>query len=449
MLATAVDLAARCRAVGRGGFDEDVRIRGKPNSLRILYFSPRECWPSNTGARLRDFHLATQLARQGELVYLGLRNAQDPPRVDPPTESGFAGYHVVERNAAFSLPNLVRGFVGPVPVTLLNYQCKNARVELVRLLRNHKFDSVQVEGVHLLDYVDIVRRESPQTAVVADWHNIESEIMWRYSEGANALKRLYARRTARLIEDMETLFLRRCDAHTMASQREKASLNQRVPCAMIHLIGNGVDVGAHASAQIDAAWVKAGQPEPEGRNVLFVGSMDYHANIDAALQFGREVWPLIRNLLPGSKFLIVGRNPGEAVQAMARESGIHVTGTVDDVRAFYHKALAVVVPLRIGSGTRLKILEAMAAGVPVVSTALGAEGIDVTDGRDILIAESANDFVAAIVRLASSPDLAQLLREGGRALVTSLYDWPALGEKLFRVHCETVQRVRSRPNLKT
>ena len=87
--------------------------------------------------------------------------------------------------------------------------------------------------------------------------------------------------------------------------------------------------------------------------------------------------------------------------------------------------------------------------VTPLSTALGAEGIDVTDGRDILIAESANDFVAAIVRLASSPDLAQLLREGGRALVTSLYDWPALGEKLFRVHCETVQRVRSRPNLKT
>jgi polysaccharide biosynthesis protein PslH len=430
----------RCRWPRRS--DKDVRIRGKPNLLRILYFSPRECWPPNTGARLRDFHLATQLARRGEVVYLGLRNRQDPPRVDPPAESGFADYRVVERNASFSLPNLLRGFVGPAPVTLLNYQCRSARAELVRLLRNRKFDSVQIEGVHLLDYVDIVRRESPQTAVIADWHNIESEIMWRYSEEANALKRLYARRTASLIEDMETLFLLRCDAHTMASQREKASLSQRVPGAVIHLIGNGVDVGAYANNQIDAAWAKAGQPEPEGGNVLFVGSMDYHANIDAAVQFAREVWPLIRNRLPASHFLIVGRNPGEAVQAMAREPGIHVTGTVDDVRSFYHKALAVVVPLRIGSGTRLKILEAMAAGVPVVSTALGAEGIDVTDGKDILIAESPNDFVAAVTRLASSPDLAQLLRAGGRALVTRLYDWPALGEKLFRVHCETLERVR-------
>jgi len=417
--------------------------------LRILYFSSRECWPLNTGARLRDFHLASQLARRGEVVYLGLRNPKDPPPVDPPADSGFAGFQLVEKNASFSLPNLVRGFVGPVPVTLLNNKSNRARAALVQLLRIHKFDSVQMEGVHLLPYVDLIRKESPETAVVADWHNIESEIMWRYSEAANPLKKVYARRTARLIEAMETLLLRRADAHTMASHREKATLNQRVPGAIIHVIGNGVDVAAHTSAQIEAAWTKTGEPEPAVGNVLFVGSMDYHANIDAAVQFGREVWPLIRNQMPGSQFLIVGRNPSEAVQALAGEPGIRVTGTVEDVRAFYYNALAVVVPLRIGSGTRLKILEAMAAGVPVISTALGAEGIDVKDGKDILIAESPDDFVAAITRLAASPDLAQLLSDGGRALVASHYDWPALGEQLFRVHCETAERVHARASLKT
>ncbi len=410
--------------------------------MQILYFSSRECWPLNTGARLRDFHLASQLGRRGEVVYLGLRNPKDPPPVDPPADAGFAGFELVEKNASFSLPNLVRGFAGPVPVTLLNNQSNRARAALVRLLRNRKFDSVQMEGVHLLPYVDIIRQESPETAIIADWHNIESEIMWRYSEAANPLKKLYARRTAGLIERMETLLLRRSDAHTMASQREKATLGQRVPGAIIHVIGNGVDVAAHTSAQIDGAWAKAGEPKPVGGSVLFVGSMDYHANIDAALQFGREVWPMMRNRLPSAQFVVVGRNPSEAVQALAREPGIRVTGTVDDVRAFYHKALAVVVPLRIGSGTRLKILEAMAAGVPVVSTALGAEGIDVTDGKDILIAETPDDFVAAITRLASSPELAQVLSDGGRALVAGHYDWPALGEKLFQVHCETAERTR-------
>ncbi|MGA7414821.1 MAG: glycosyltransferase family 4 protein [Bryobacteraceae bacterium] len=417
--------------------------------MRILYFSSRECWPLNTGARLRDFHLASQLARRGEVVYLGLRNPKDPPPVDPPVDAGFAGFQLVEKNASFSLPNLVRGFAGPVPVTLLNNQSSPARAALVQLLRNRKFDSAQIEGVHLLPYVDVIRQESPGTAIIADWHNIESEIMWRYSDAANPLKKLYARRTARLIEEMETILLRRSDAHTMASQREKATLGQRVPGAVIHVIGNGVDVAAHASDQIDAAWTRAGGPEPVGGNVLFVGSMDYHANIHAALQFGREVWPMIRNRLPGSQFLVVGRNPSDAVKALAADPGIRVTGTVDDVRAFYYKALAVVVPLRIGSGTRLKILEAMAAGVPVVSTALGAEGIDVTDEKDILIAESPDDFVAAITRLAASPDLARSLGDSGRALVASHYDWPALGEKLFRVHCETAERVRGRATLKT
>ncbi len=357
--------------------------------------------------------------------------------------AGFAGFELVEKNASFSPPNLIRGFIGPVPVTLLNNKSNRARAALVQLLQSHKFDSVQVEGVHLLPYVDVIRQESPGTAIVADWHNIESEIMWRYSEAANPLNKLYARRTAHMIEDMETLLLRRSDAHTICSQREKATLVQKVPGAIIHVIGNGVDVGAHTSDQIAAAWTRAGEPGPVSGNVLFVGSMDYHANIDSVLEFGREVWPLIRTKLPGSQFLVVGRNPSEAVQALSREPGIRVTGTVDDVRAFYHKALAVVVPLRVGSGTRLKILEAMAAGVPVISTALGAEGIDVADGKDILIAESPDDFVAAIMRLASSPELVRLMREGGRALVAAHYDWPALGEKLFRVHCQTAERVQA------
>jgi polysaccharide biosynthesis protein PslH len=412
--------------------------------LRILYFSSRECWPLNTGARLRDFHLSTQLARRAELVYLGLRNPADPPSVPPPSEAGFAALQTVERNASFSLPNLVRGFIGPVPVTLLNWQTKRAETALTQLLQDRQFDSVQMEGVHLLHYVDVIRRISPDTAIVADWHNIESEIMWRYGESATPLKRLYARRTAGLMENMETQFLSRCDANTMASQREQVRLNERVPGATTYVIGNGVDVAAHAEDQIDAAWNKAGQPDPQGGNILFVGSMDYHANIDAAVQFTLEVWPLIRKQLPGRKLLIVGRNPSEAVKALAEEPGVHVTGTVADVRAFYHRALAVVVPLRIGSGTRLKILEAMAAGIPVVSTALGAEGIDVTNEKDTLIAESPADFVSAIAKLAASPGIVQSLSAGGRALVKSLYDWPALGEKLYEVHRETAHRRRSR-----
>ncbi len=414
--------------------------------MRILYFSSRECWPLNTGARLRDFHLSTQLARRAEVVYLGLRNPADPPSISPPSDAGFAALQTVERNASFSLPNLVRGFSGPVPVTLLNWQTKRAELALTHLLRDRQFDSVQMEGVHLLHYVDVIRRISPETAIVADWHNIESEIMWRYSESASPLKRLYARRTAHLMENMETLFLSRSDANIMASQREQLRLIQRVSGATTYVIGNGVDVAAHADDEIEAAWNRAGQPDPKGGNILFVGSMDYHANIDAAVQFTHEVWPSIRKQLPGRKLLIVGRNPSEAVLALAQEPGVQVTGTVADVRAFYRRALAVVVPLRIGSGTRLKILEAMAAGIPVVSTALGAEGIDVTNEKNILIAESPDDFVAAITKLAASPNLVQSLSAGGRELVTSYYDWPALGEKLYQVHYETAQRRHSRSN---
>jgi glycosyltransferase involved in cell wall biosynthesis len=125
---------------------------------------------------------------------------------------------------------------------------------------------------------------------------------------------------------------------------------------------------------------------------------------------------------------------------LAKLPGVVVTGTVDDVRPYYRGALATVVPLRVGSGTRLKILEAMASGVPVVSTLLGAEGLEVTDGSDILLAETPAETLAAIEALADSAERWRSIVAAGRELVRTRYDWPILGEKLFRIHCAARER---------
>ena len=287
---------------------------------------------------------------------------------------------------------------------------------------------------------------------MGDWHNIESEIMRRYGETTLGLaRRLYAQRTAGLIEDMELRLLRACDVHTIASRRELERLRQREPKATLVAVGNGVDVEAHAPAEIAAAWNRM---EPRARaaegSVLFVGSMDYHANIDGAVEFARQIWPRFqeaeRNSSAGAarEFVIVGRKPAPEVTALAAIPGIRVTGTVPDVRGYYRGALAVAVPLRIGSGTRLKILEAMAAGVPVVSTRLGAEGLDVTHGENILLAETPQEFIRALQDLSGESPLRAKVIEGARRLVASEYDWPLLGERLFEAHQEAVRRRKSR-----
>jgi glycosyltransferase involved in cell wall biosynthesis len=166
-----------------------------------------------------------------------------------------------------------------------------------------------------------------------------------------------------------------------------------------------------------------------------MGRMDYHANIDAALFFVREVWPRVRDRRPELRLAIVGAQPPKQILAL-REHGAMVTGTVDDVRPYYRSALVSVVPLRVGGGTRLKVLEAMAAGAPVVSTTLGAEGLAITPGKDILIADSPGAMADAITGLQTGSPLWQQLADNGKQLVRAKYDWAVVGETLWRLHCQ-------------
>src|SRR2546423_3850046 len=231
--------------------------------------------------------------------------------------------------------------------------------------------------------------------------------MQQYSERAiGTLRRAYARRTSSQLSRLERRAMKEFDAHVVVSDSDRAKLLDLTGDARIFVIENGVDTDYYPDKRIEsahAAWVAqqrnavATSPdlrsEPKAGSTLryrlvFVASMDYHANSDAAVNFAREVWPGIHERRPDLVFTIVGRDPAPEVRQLAMLPGIEVTGTVEDVRPYYHEALAAIVPLRVGGGSRLKVLEAMAAGVPVVSTTLGAEGLDVRNEKNILVANT-------------------------------------------------------------
>lgn len=196
------------------------------------------------------------------------------------------------------------------------------------------------------------------------------------------------------------------------------------------MVENGVDVERFAAAGKSSS--------ARSRKLLFVGSMDYFPNVEAATSFAQSVWPVLRQTFPELSFWIVGANPLPAVQALAALPGIHVTGTVPSVQPYYGDALAAVVPLKTGGGTRLKILEAMAAGIPVISTPLGAEGLAVQNGRNILLADPGNTalWVDHVRTLMDSEERWISLTGTGRQLVQSHYDWSALGTKLCQFYQE-------------
>ena len=375
---------------------------------------------------MRNFHLANALGATCRVTILQIINPGEVPAPQGP--STFQQVLSAAREKSYTPLKILRGLAGPMPVTVLNYTSSNVAEVLADALRAESYDAVQMESIHLFRYLQTSREAKKSPAAVLDWHNIESELMQRYAEGAaNPAKKLVASRTAQLLYKLEHQALASFAAHTVVSEREKEKLLKRAPHAQIHVIPNGVDSAAFAAGSKTESALSA------RKTLLFVGSMDYHANADAVLWFCAEIWPRLAAEFPELDFKIVGRNPSPKIQGLA-SSRISVTGTVDDVKRFYHQAFAVIVPLRVGGGTRLKILEAMAASVPVISTSLGAEGIAAQDGRDILIADTAAAMANSISALLHQPELAGRLQARGRELVTKEYDWTVLGKQLAGVY---------------
>lgn len=404
--------------------------------MRLLYFAAHQAWPLTSGNRLRDYHLARELAKRALVTFVEMCHPGEEPS-SPPGDCGFEELIGLKKAVGYTPDKILRGMTGPTPLTALNYFTPQSASRLANLLANRQFSAVQIEGVHLSRYLRVIQAVVKRSAILVDWHNIESELMWRYSEnGSIWAKRMVARRTAALLEKAENVLLDGCSVHTVASERERLKLLARNPSPDIRVIPNGVDTDLFSPAKI-AEIRENTEVSAVKRHILFVGSMDYHANVDAVGWFVREIWPEIAQRHAELEFIIAGRNPAPAVRELA-SSRIRITGTVQDVRPFYASAAAVVVPLRVASGTRLKILEAMAAGVPVVSTRLGAEGIDVTQNVHLLLADTNAEIISALDWIVTSTETSSRLASAARNLVVQRYDWATIGGELYRIHCRSV-----------
>jgi glycosyltransferase involved in cell wall biosynthesis len=457
-------------------------LAGGPGSAikpRILYFAPKEFWPPDTGAKVRNYHLAREMTAYADVTYLAFSDGSDAPAaesvwlrgegyyrhrlksVDPEGAIGeFERIVTVHRAPRYRWSKILQGAISRTPVTVLNYTTPEMSKCLATILGEGDFDIVHMAGLHLSSYLPIIREAKSRPAVVCDWHNVESEVMQRYSAYAPSLAhRIYASNTARRLRDLEQKAIGQFDIHTVVSARDQIKLLEINPDAPVHVVENGVDVDRYTDPALECAYYTARLPrmrvsgstrladglaEVERRRILFVGSMDYHANEDAAVYFANKVWPDLKKRWPKLEFTIVGRRPSVRIKRLSSIEGVEVTGTVHDVRPYYREAIAVVVPLRVGGGSRLKILEAMAAGVPVVSTTLGAEGLDVTDSKNMLFADSEMEFVRALSLVCEDAAVWRMLSVAGRDLAHLKYSWRTLGRACEEIH-QLILDVRWKP----
>jgi glycosyltransferase involved in cell wall biosynthesis len=401
--------------------------------MRILFLSPRQCWPPLGGAKLREYYFARALGQQADLTHVHFTEPGAAPltRADLPFCRNVIA---VPKPRAYTPWKIVRGLVGRWPLPVLNYTSNEMSAALFHVAYGQRYDLVHLDSIHMAGYLaPLAEAMGARTRIVYDWHNIESELMRRYQAGAGSLvRRLYSAVTARRMERLERSTLRSAFGHLVCSERERQQLRQMVPAARVAVAPNGVDTAYFADTEAPAA---------SPNRIVFVGLMNYHSNVEAAVEFTREVWPRLRSRLPGYSLTLVGATPDPAVLALGEVAGVEVTGTVPDVRPYYREAVAAIVPLRTGSGTRLKILEAMAAGVPVVSTAFGAEGLDVAPGENILLADPADPdaWVSQLAGLAESASWRRRLTACARQLVRERYDWTILGESLCNTYREWLE----------
>lgn len=428
---------------------------------------PRVCWPPQTGLMLRNYYLARELSRFAEVTCLSFADDQvsgsvnDSDMLPAPPEEWCEEVITVARDSAYTPAKILRGALGRTPLPALNYTTDGMRAELRRVLNAREFDVVQVETSTLTEYLPVIKAARNRPLAVCDWHNIDSELMQRYSEQAKgAGRKFYARLTAHRMGGFERNIMQTYDGHVAVSERDAAQLRELAPQARLTVIENGVDVEYYADEKLAHAhrvWRTSGDEHGASderqandaatdeasfkrRRIVFVGSMDYHANVDAVVHFAQATWPEMLRRRTDLIFTIVGRNPAPEVKRLAEQQGIEVTGTVADVRPFYREAVAQIVPLRVGGGSRLKILEAMAAGVPVISTTLGAEGLHVADNVNIVLADETDAMCRALDTIMDDATYRLEMIEAARDLVGKQYDWSALGAALYSSHEKLLQQ---------
>ena len=403
-------------------------------SVRILFLSPRQCWPTLSGAKLREYRFLRALAGRAEVTYLHFTD----PGAEPLTREDLPFCQevvAIPKPPAYGPGKLVQGVLGRWPLPILNYTSQEMSAAVDRLTRANAYDLIHLDLIHMIRYGEaIARRAEGAARVVYNWHNIESELMRRFGATASSFgKRWYARLTASKLALLEQDILQTAFGHVVCSQRELEELRHIAPSARIAVIENGVDVAGFSSG---ADVPPQGQKAQTSR-ILFVGLMNYSANVEAALSFTERIWPFLRRRFPDLELWIIGASPTPAVLQLGSVEGVTVTGTVPEVRPYYRDALAAIVPLRTGGGTRLKILEAMAASVPVISTPLGAEGLAVSPGENILIADpdDPDTWLRHLEQLKLSEAARTTLSTSALQLVRTRYDWQILGRKL----CDTYE----------
>jgi polysaccharide biosynthesis protein PslH len=385
-------------------------------------------YPATSGKRLRTLNLMLPLARRHRLTYI-CRGQADSPEASRATEF-LAGHgietivvdHPVARKAGpLFYARLLGNLLSPLPYSVASHLSPVVRKTVNEFADRNKVDLWYFEWSAYVEALDPARKEP----VVVSAPNVDTLIWQRYYENeSHPLKRWYIKQQWRKFSSFERRVFQRADRVVAVTQDDAAILRNQFGVERVAVVDNGVDVAQYENV--------AGRRVPD--RLLYLGALDWRPNLDALQILLDRVFPAVLKEQPTATLCIVGRSPpawlAQRVQTLA---GVELHADVPDVRPFLGDCGVLAVPLRIGGGSRLKILEALASGLPVVASRVGAEGLCLEPGKDLIVVENAEDMAPALLDAIRHPDKMRTLARQGREVVRACYDWAGLADKLERV----------------
>lgn len=398
--------------------------------MRFLLLTPQIPYPPRQGASLRNYYIVRGLAQMGQVTLLTFREenqTSDPAVLAPLLEC--ATTHCIPAPARTTTTRLWQLVSSTWPDMAHRLYCPTFAQKLEQLLQNNPFDVVQIEGLELACYIPLIQQTSPRSKIVFDNHNAETALQKRAMQTdlkhpGRWLAALYSAVQVVKLYWFERWACQTAAAVTVVSETDAQILQKVMPNKRPVVIPNCIDVQAYDRLPYDSH---------VAYDLVFTGKMDYRPNVDAILWFTEAVWPLIKSQHPDTTLAIVGQKPHDSLQSLADWPGITLTGLVDDVRPYLAGAKIIVMPLRMGSGTRLKFIEACAAGKGIVTTRIGAEGFEISSGREAFVADDPAGFAQAVVHLLSNPEEGKKLGECARAFARP-YDWREVIPKFMTIY---------------
>ncbi len=404
--------------------------------MKLLILTPQLPYPPHQGTTIRNYNIIACLAEHHDITLLSFGTPEELERAEP-LKAACRRIEIASYPTRPMSQRVLTTFTTPQPDMALRLKSAAMHSKFAALVQKEAFDVVQIEGIEMARYWMMSGANSDNLPkLVFDDHNAEYVLQrTAFESDARNIRRwhgaLYSFIQWRKLARFERDTCEMADAIVACSQTDAAAIAALTGAeSRIHTIPNGVDTSQFVpSAEVSAKSLS----EPA---LVFAGKMDFRPNIDAMSWFCGDILPLIQAELPQARIVIVGQKPAARVQALTKRKGVQVTGWVPDTRPYVSEAAVYVVPLRMGSGTRLKVLEAMAMGKAIVSTARGVEGIEVKPDCHVMVADSPEDFASSVAALLRNPDRRRELGRAARALAEARYDWRMIVPTFERVYQE-------------